>query len=174
MNTTEAATRIRFTRAVREALVVLAAGAGLGLAYGALTDEGIFRPAAPPPASAPLEEQAGAAPEAPMMVSVDEAEEIFRSGQGLFVDARSEFDYGLGHIKGAVNLPLKSASKGASLLPDVPRDRMVVTYCDGANCNSSIDLAARLYASGFSDVRIFFGGWEEWRARALPTEGTRP
>jgi len=174
MNATKAVARRRFSLAVREALVVLAAGAGLGLAYGALTDEGIFRPAAPPRGAAPLEERAGAMPEAPMMVSVDEAQELFRAGQALFVDARSEFDYGLGHIKGAVNLPLKSASKGASFLTDVPRNRVVVTYCDGANCNSSIDLAARLYASGFVTVRIFFGGWEEWRARSLPTEGTRP
>lgn len=163
--------RRRFALAVREALLVLAAGTGLGLAHGALTDDGIFRTTAAPSAAASLEERA-AMPDSPMMVSVSEAEELFRAGQALFVDARSEFDYGLGHIKGALNLPLTSAVKGSDLLPDVPRDRTVVTYCDGANCNSSIDLAARLYASGFSNVRIFFGGWEEWRARSLPTEGT--
>lgn len=174
MNTSEVGTRRRFSLAIREAIAVLAAGAGLGLAYGALTDEGIFRSAAAPPEATALEERAAAMPEAPMMVSVGEAEEIFKAGQALFVDARSEFDYGLGHIKGAVNLPLKSATKGSDLLPDIPRERMVVTYCDGANCNSSIDLAARLYASGFANVRIFFGGWEEWRARSLPTEGTGP
>jgi len=157
---------------MREALLVLAAGTGLGLAYGALADQGIFRSSAARPDATTLEERA-AMPESPMMVSVAEAEELFRAGQALFVDARSEFDYGLGHIKGAVNLPLKTVTKGADLLPDVPRDRVVVTYCDGANCNSSIDLAARLYASGFVNVRIFFGGWEEWRARSLPTEGTR-
>lgn len=168
MSPSEGVSRRRFGLALREALIVLAAGAGLGLAYGALTEKGLFRPT-----EEPLEEHA-AMPDSPIMVSVDEAQELFRAGKALFVDARSEFDYKLGHIKGAVNLPLKSATKGADILPDVPKDRMVVTYCDGANCNSSIDLAARLYASGFSSVRIFFGGWEEWRARSLPTEGTAP
>jgi len=171
VSTTNGIPRRRFSLAMREALLVLAAGTGLGLAYGALTHEGIFQTARAPSTLASPEERADA-PESPMMVSVGEAEELFRTGQALFVDARSEFDYGLGHIKGAVNLPLKSAVKGAELLPDVPRDRTVVTYCDGANCNSSIDLAARLYASGFANVRIFFGGWEEWRARSLPTEGS--
>lgn len=157
---------------MRDGLIVLAAGAGLGLAYGALTHKGLFQqPAETPEATRPGNV---GSPEAPMMVSVDEAEKIFRSGEALFVDARSEFDFRLGHIKGAVNLPLKEATKDRPLLPGIARDHLVVTYCDGQNCNSSIDLAARLYATGFRNVRIFFGGWEEWQARHLPAEETTP
>ncbi len=159
--------RSRFRRLLGEALVVLVAAVGLGLAYGALTEKGLFERA--------LEEQIGetrgGVPPAPMMISVDEAERLFREGAALFVDARSEFDFRLGHISGALNLPLKSVTKETDVLPGVSPDSLVVTYCDGQNCNSSIDLAARLYALGFHNVRIFFGGWAEWQERNLPSGG---
>jgi rhodanese-related sulfurtransferase len=168
VTTSRVSTR-RMPAALREALLVLAAGAGLGLAYGALTQKGIFQT----PVMAPVEAHGGI-PEGPMMVSIAEAESLYTSGEALFVDARSEFDYRLGHIKGALSLPLYAANKGTPLLPEVPAERLIVTYCDGQNCNSSIDLAARLYASGFVNVRIFFGGWEQWQEHHLPTESSAP
>ena len=170
MTSPPAPSRGHFRRLLIEALVVLLAGAGLGLAYGALTEKGIFQKA--------IEEQIGETrggiPPAPMMISIEEAERLFHDGAALFVDACSEFDFRLGHIRGAVNLPLKAVTRDAELLPGVLSDSLIVTYCDGQNCNSSIDLAARLYASGFQNVRIFFGGWEQWQERQLPSaEGSQ-
>ena len=169
MNAPRISFRRRFSVAVREALVVVLAGAGLGLAYGALTHKGLFQSQAEVPDDMP-----SMMPQAPMMVSPEEAESLFVAGKALFVDARSEFDFRLGHIRGAVNLPLKSAVAEAELLRGVSKDRLIITYCDGQNCNSSIDLAARLYARGFRTVKIFFGGWEEWQARGLPVEEDAP
>ena len=95
---------------------------------------------------------------------------MYQTGSALFVDARHDFDYKLGHIKGALNVPLKEYDGTKSLLASVPKDRLIIAYCDGAECNSSIELSAKLMNDGFKNVRIFFGGWHDWLSARLPTE----
>ncbi len=104
------------------------------------------------------------------MISRDEAWALFQTGMAVFVDARHEFDFKLGHIKGAINIPLKEYDERKSALSGVSVDRDIVVYCDGAECNSSIELSVKLMKDGHRNVRIFFGGWSEWSAANLPTE----
>ena len=47
---------------------------------------------------------------------------------------------------------------------------LLITYCDGEDCNASIDLAADLKMMGFARVVFFFGGWQEWLTAGYPTE----
>jgi rhodanese-related sulfurtransferase len=90
--------------------------------------------------------------------------------RALFVDARHACDYNVGHIEGAVNLPLHEFDKAHANLAAVPKDRMLVLYCDGVECNSSVELAKALHESGYVNVRIFYGGGNEWLAHKQPTE----
>jgi rhodanese-related sulfurtransferase len=158
-----------FQQGMREAAWILLAATVLGFSYTASFKKGFFRAAA--------DEQVTLhnrpSPNLPI-IDLAFARGLFESGAALFVDGRHEFDYQLGHIKGAINIPLKEFERRKSLLASLPKDRTIVTYCDGAECNSSIELAARLYAEGFTDVRIFFGGWNEWNAQRLPTERSEP
>jgi 3-mercaptopyruvate sulfurtransferase SseA len=50
--------------------------------------------------------------------------------------------------------------------------RHIITYCDGEDCNASIDLAADLKMMGFANVNFFFGGWQEWRDAGYPIESS--
>lgn len=104
------------------------------------------------------------------MISRDEARSFFESGSALFVDARQDFDFSLGHIKGALNVPLKDYDVKKSAINGIPKDRLIIAYCDGAECNSSIELSVKLMKDGYRNVRIFFGGWREWVDANLPTE----
>jgi rhodanese-related sulfurtransferase len=104
------------------------------------------------------------------MISRDEARTFFESGSALFVDARHEFDFNLGHIKGALNVPLKDYDVKKSALSGVANDHLIIVYCDGAECNSSIELSVRLMKDGYRNVRIFFGGWRDWVDANLPIE----
>jgi 3-mercaptopyruvate sulfurtransferase SseA len=90
----------------------------------------------------------------------------------MFVDARHEFDFKLGHIKGAINVPLKDYDLRKSVLNGTSPDRVIIAYCDGAECNSSIELSVKLMKDGHPTVKIFFGGWKEWEAANLPVEKT--
>ncbi len=154
----------RLIRASREAGVLLLVAAALSLLYTAATEQGLFARQAPA-----LPAQGGGLA-APAMITRDQAQAYFEAGTTVFIDARHKFDYDLGHIRGAINIPLETYDTSKSVLGTVPKNRLVVAYCDGAECNSSIGLSVRLAKDGYTNVKMFFGGWQEWTASHLPTE----
>lgn len=157
---------IRLRQALREAWMLLIVGAALGFIYTSATEKGLFARGAPETSAQ------GLGPDARQMISRDEAWSIYQTGSALFVDSRHDFDFRAGHIKGALNAPLGIYELAKSPLKDVAKDRLLVVYCDGAECNSSIELAVRLMKDGFKNVRISFGGWREWVDANHPTEKT--
>ncbi len=155
-----------FRRALREAAFILLASTLFGFGITAIYSKGFF--AKEKPAVTKLRRLATLAPR---MISATEAKAQFDGGQAIFIDARHEFDYKRGHIKGAVNVPLNSFN-AEHIIATIPRDRVVIAYCDGIECNSSIELAGRLYDAGYSNVKIFFSGWQDWTSNKYPTEGS--
>jgi rhodanese-related sulfurtransferase len=149
----------QFRRTLREAAFIAAIAALFGFAYTGMLSKGLF---ARPPGTVQTA--------APPVIGYDEARSLFEGGGVLFVDARPPFDFGLGHIRGAVNLPLKDFEGSGRILELLGKDQQLVTYCDGEECNSSALLAAKLDSAGYKHVRVFFGGWKEWTARHLPVE----
>ncbi|MCX6142904.1 MAG: rhodanese-like domain-containing protein [Ignavibacteriales bacterium] len=154
----------RLLQALREAGVLLLVATALGFIYTAATEKGLFaRPAPTLPANT-----AGLL--APTMVTRDQAHAYFNSGKALFIDARHDFDYKLGHIRGAINIPLSIYQTKKAVLDTIPKNRLIVAYCDGAECNSSIEVSVKLAKEGYTDVKIFFGGWREWMESNLPID----
>jgi rhodanese-related sulfurtransferase len=162
-----AAKGLRLT--IREALLISVAATILGFAYTALTQKGIF--SAPSPTPVLLTSDEGLSPE---MIQIEEAQELFGSGTAVFIDTRDELEYRAGHIKGAINIPLVEFDTRLDSLRALPGDEVLITYCDGTECSSCIEFANRLYSAGISNVKIFFGGWEEWKASQLPMETSTP
>ena len=52
----------------------------------------------------------------------------------------------------------------------IPRDSAIVVYCSGPTCPQSRAAAEKLAALGSTDVDLFEGGLEEWRASGRPLE----
>ena len=79
--------------------------------------------------------------------------------QVLDVREPEEFAHGLGHIDGALLVPLGQLE---SRLGELPRDRPIVAVCrSGAR---SARAAAMLAKAGFADVANLRGGMLRWRA----------
>ena len=154
-----------FRQAVFEAVVIVVASVLLGFTYTAFSGKGLF---------APSHDETGRVTvpgeDSSIFITYEEALDYFEKDKALFIDARHEYDYNLGHIPGAQNLPLKEFENRDDLLSSIAKDKLLITYCDGAECNSSVELASKLYAEGFSNVKIFFGGWNEWTAHQRQTE----
>jgi rhodanese-related sulfurtransferase len=144
-----------FRQAFAEAGVILVAAMVLGIGNTALHKQGLFRES---PANPPLSESMST------FISLEEARSLFESSQALFIDARHEYDYNLAHIEGAVNLPIQSLDANPGLLVSLPRDKTLVAYCDGQECNSSVRLAEKLIEAGYTDVKIFLDGWNAWKS----------
>jgi rhodanese-related sulfurtransferase len=114
----------------------------------------------------------GAAPTAlPVPVMISEVQQRLAAGS-LIVDARSPDLYAMGHIDGAISLPLADIE---NLLPEflnrVAEDRVIITYCSGFGCPDSFDLGLRLIESGYRNILVFEGGFPEWRDAGLPVTG---
>ncbi|MDH4009277.1 MAG: rhodanese-like domain-containing protein [Desulfobacterales bacterium] len=103
--------------------------------------------------------------------SVARAKTLFDKGDVLFVDARSQNQYGNGHIPGAVSLPVgQFEERIESFLNRYPPEQPIVTYCSGRTCEDSHDLAQFLSDVGFNNVRIFIDGFPGWEAEGYPIE----
>ena len=107
----------------------------------------------------------------PMPVLIDEVQQVKASG-GLIVDARTPELYAAGHIDGAVSLPMVEIDAALpDFLSQVGKGQTLITYCSGFGCPDSFDLGVRLIESGYRDVRVFEGGYPEWRDAGLPVAG---
>ncbi len=87
----------------------------------------------------------------------------------LVIDARSPEAFASGHVPGAINLPWRRID--SSTASQLPRDRVLVTYCDGVYCNASTKAAARLTGLGFR-VKEMLDGMCGWKTEGYPVEET--
>ncbi|WP_019876644.1 rhodanese-like domain-containing protein [Sporichthya polymorpha] len=85
------------------------------------------------------------------------------------VDALPSGYFDQEHLPGAVNLVEDDvAALAAQLLPQ--RDETVVTYCANTACPNSRAVARGLEALGYTDVRTYEAGIQDWVEAGLPTE----
>ena len=110
----------------------------------------------------------------PGTLTTIEAYEHFQQGSALFIDAREVEDYHFGHIQGALNIPYHAFMDSVDRLDALPRDTVIIVYCDGQECNASLELAADLEIMGFEQVLSYFGGWQAWTQAGHPVEGSLP
>lgn len=99
-------------------------------------------------------------------VSRDELLERSRLGLVTVLDVRPADEYALGHIPGAINIPLRELE---ARVADVDPEQEIVAYCRGPYCVLSYEAAAVLRSRGFK-VRRLDSGLPEWRAAGLPVE----
>lgn len=111
---------------------------------------------------------------APLPVMLAEIEGLVAEG-AVLVDARPGDIYELGYIAGARSLPLLELDRlSPEFRKQVSLDRTIITYCSGYSCPDSFDLALALLADGYLDVRVYEGGFPEWRDAGLPVESGAP
>lgn len=99
-------------------------------------------------------------------VSRDELMASLRDGTVTLLDVRPEDEYALGHLPGALNMPLDELEERLSQLP---KDQEIVAYCRGPYCVFSLEAVTRLRAKGYR-VRRLEDGFPEWKAAGLEVE----
>lgn len=107
----------------------------------------------------------------PMPALLEDVQQVFAGG-GVIIDARSTELFTSGHIAGAVSFPLgEFENLAADFFVNTPKDITIIVYCSGFGCPDSFDLGVLLIEAGYSDVRVFEGGFPEWRDAGLPVAG---
>jgi len=97
-------------------------------------------------------------------ISREELLERSRAGAVTVLDVRPPDEFALGHLPGAVNIPLRELD---ARLAEFDPALEIVAYCRGPYCVLSYEAVAALRARGFK-VRRLENGLPEWRAAGLP------
>ena len=99
-------------------------------------------------------------------VSREELAARMEEGLVTVIDVRPADEFALGHLPGAINVPLAELESRLALLQS---GREVIAYCRGPWCVMSFEAVAQLRKRGFSARRLE-DGLPEWRAAGLPLE----
>ncbi|HEY5987189.1 MAG TPA: rhodanese-like domain-containing protein [Streptosporangiaceae bacterium] len=103
------------------------------------------------------------------LITRDELKAAIEAGTVTLIDALGGDYYAKQHLPGAVALaPPDVDALAANVLPD--RRAAIVTYCSNPACPNSGQVADRLTAMGYPNVRKYRDGIEDWVAAGLPTE----
>jgi ArsR family transcriptional regulator len=93
-----------------------------------------------------------------------------QAGVVTVLDVRPEDEFALGHLPGAINVPLAELERRLSAFDPAHE---IVAYCRGPYCVLSYEAVAQLRARGFK-IRRLEDGYPEWRAAGLPVEAGLP
>jgi ArsR family transcriptional regulator len=97
-------------------------------------------------------------------ISRKELLQRMRGGTITVLDVRPQNEFALGHLPGAVSIPLRALKARISELDPT---KEIVAYCRGPYCVLSFEAVAALRARGFKARRLS-EGLPEWRAAGLP------
>jgi rhodanese-related sulfurtransferase/DNA-binding transcriptional ArsR family regulator len=89
-----------------------------------------------------------------------------QDGSVTLLDVRPEDEFALGHLPGALNMPVDELERRLS---ELPKDQEIIAYCRGPYCVLSFEAVAALRAKGYR-VRRLQDGFPEWKAAGLAVE----
>jgi len=97
-------------------------------------------------------------------VSRQELVDRLRCGYAAVLDVRPEDEFNIGHVPGALNIPLAQLERR---LAELPANHEIVAYCRGPWCVLSFEAVAMLRNRGYQ-VRRLEDGFPEWKLAGLP------
>jgi rhodanese-related sulfurtransferase len=102
-------------------------------------------------------------------ITRDELRREIEAGGVTVLEALPPMYFQTEHLPGAINIPHDQIRELApALLPD--RGAAIVAYCANTPCQNSGVAAATLIAIGYSDVREYVEGKQDWIEAGLPVE----
>src|SRR5205809_7963374 len=102
------------------------------------------------------------------LISRDALQAAIGAGTVTVVDALGGDYYAKQHLPGAVALaPGDVDALASTVLPD--KNAVIVTYCTGSSCHNSGQVATQLTTIGYTKVRKYAVGLQDWNYSGLRT-----
>ena len=103
-------------------------------------------------------------------ITRDELVDLIAAGEQVqFVETLRAEHFADGHLPGAVHIHFEDVEERApALLPD--KDALIVTYCSNTACQNSRIAAEKLAKLGYTDVRRYEEGKQDWSEAGLELE----
>ena len=107
------------------------------------------------------------------LITRDELKAAVDAEAVTVVDALGEQYWAQQHIPGAIHLVADDVdTEAARLLPD--KAAAIVTYCSNPACGNSQAVASRLENLGYTNVRKYREGIQDWVGAGLPVHSATP
>jgi rhodanese-related sulfurtransferase len=107
------------------------------------------------------------------LISRDELRAAIDAGTVTVVDALGTTYWARQHLPGAIPLLAEDVpTEAVRLLPD--KAAPIVTYCSNPACPNSQQVATGLEQLGYTDVRKYREGIQDWVDAGLPVESPAP
>jgi rhodanese-related sulfurtransferase len=106
------------------------------------------------------------------VITLEQLKRLMLQKRGVLLDARSQEDFAKGHIKGARNIFAEEVEKYFEELVQIPRDTLVIIYCNNADCHLGRSLAEFMETINFTKLYLYDDGWDGWVAAKMPIDTT--
>lgn len=104
-------------------------------------------------------------------ITRDELRTAIEAGDVTVVETLGTEHFEQGHLPGALHIHFEAVKVQAPrLLPD--KHAAIVTYCSNTACRNSEIAANQLTAMGYSNVRKYAEGKDDWAEAGLPLESS--
>lgn len=98
------------------------------------------------------------------------AKKLYDEQQAIFLDSRSDEEYQTSSVQGALGVSLLSVVQEKvnieQILPD--KERSVVTFCSGGECDVGVEMAKELINRGYRNVFVLGEGYPGWEQAGYP------
>jgi rhodanese-related sulfurtransferase len=105
-------------------------------------------------------------------IDLREFRRLAQDHKAVILDARAGSFFEAGHVPRALNLSRQDFGRDYSRLRGTlerSKSDPIVVYCSGGECHDSRLVASALISLGFTQVKIFTGGWTAWTQAGEPT-----
>lgn len=116
----------------------------------------------------------GTTPPQARIISFAALTELMKRNSVVLLDARSRQEFASGHLHGARSMPFEQVGQYMEKIHALPRDRWLVTYCEGPPCDLSHLLANVLLQNRFELVAVYDAGLNDWQTHKGRLESGEP
>jgi rhodanese-related sulfurtransferase len=95
-------------------------------------------------------------------IEFETMKELVSDSRAIIIDSRDQWEYGEGHIPGAISIPEFSFDPQSEVVINLNKEKVYIIYCEGDDCDVSKRLAKEFTKLGFSKVYVYLGGFAEW------------
>jgi rhodanese-related sulfurtransferase len=106
----------------------------------------------------------------PTVTAEEVRRKLERGDEFVLVDALAPMVYAHSHLPGAINLPSSNVDPDRVARRITDPSTEIVVYCSSVDCDDSHVTAGKLMQLGYTNVKHYAGGKDEWRELGLPLE----
>ena len=99
-------------------------------------------------------------------ISLTKAVVMLKNEMSIIVDVRDKSNFMDGHIPGAIFFFEKDFDELIdSFLSENDTDIIIITYCDGDQCDLAQTVAEKFSSAGYTNVFYLKNGWSRWKEK---------